>query len=108
MNDTSANETSRKPKEEFTSSQKKCLMPELNFATFLMSLNASALVQLGCHPDPSTRETVKNLAIAKQTIDVIALLEEKTRGNLTDDERRLLINILYELRLLYIKETGCK
>ncbi len=94
-------------KQEFTSKQKKCLMPELNFTTFLLSLNASALVQLGVHPDPSTSETVKNLPIAKQTIDVIAMLEEKTTGNLTDEEKRLLTNILYELRLLYIKETGC-
>lgn len=93
--------------QEFTSKQKKCLMPELNFTTFLLSLNASALVQLGVHPDPSTSETAKNLPIAKQTIDVIAMLEEKTTGNLTDDEKRLLTNILYELRLLYIKETGC-
>lgn len=105
MTDTNGNKMNEK--QEFTSKQKKCLMPELNFTTFLLSLNASALVQLGIHPDPSTSETVKNLPIAKQTIDVIAMLEEKTSGNLTDEEKRLLTNILYELRLLYIKETGC-
>lgn len=106
MTDTYFDETIQQ--QGFTSKQKKCLMPELNFATFLMSLNASALVQLGCHPDPSTSETIKNLSIAKQTIDVIAMLAEKTKGNLTEDENRLLTNILYELRLLYIKETGCR
>ncbi len=104
-------ETSRSDNEqaqEFTTNQEKCLMPELNFTTFLLSLNASALVQLGVHPDPAGQTSVKNLPIAKQTIDVIAMLEEKTRGNLTEDERRLLTNILYELRLLYVKEKGCK
>jgi len=94
--------------QEFTSNQKKCLMPELNFTTFIMSLNASALVQLGMHPDPSSQETSKNLPIAKQTIDVIAMLEEKTKGNLTAEERQLLTNILYELRLLYVKEMDCR
>ena len=94
--------------QEFTSSQKKCLMPELNFTTFIMSLHASALVQLGMQPDPSSQEAVKNLPIAKQTIDVIAMLEEKTKGNLTAEERQLLTNILYELRLLYVKEKGCR
>lgn len=82
------------------------VMPEINFITFLLSLNSSALVHLGQHPDPTSGATAKNLPVAKQTIDVIAMLEEKTRGNLTDEEKRLLTNVLYELRLLYVKETG--
>ncbi|MFO8111513.1 MAG: DUF1844 domain-containing protein [Desulfosalsimonadaceae bacterium] len=106
MSGTSHSDTDQAP--EFTRGQKKCLMPELNFTTFLLSLNASALVQLGVHPDPSGQTSVKNLPIAKQTIDVIAMLEEKTRGNLTEEESRLLTNMLYELRLLYVKEMGCK
>jgi hypothetical protein len=93
---------------DFTKNQKRCLMPELNFTTFLLSLNASALVQLGMETEPSKNAPSKNLSIAKQTIDVIAMLEEKTRGNLTEEERRLLTNILYELRLLYVKEIGCR
>lgn len=95
-------------KAQFSDNQKKCLMPEINFMTFLMSLNSSALVHLGMETDPSSGQTMKNLPIAKQTIDVIAMLEEKTQGNLTDEERRLLTNILYELRLMYVKEMGCK
>jgi hypothetical protein len=79
--------------------QSDWVMPEMNFITFLLSLNSSALVHLGQHPDPTSG------AMAKQTIDVIAMLEEKTRGNLTQDEKRLLTNVLYELRLLYVKET---
>ncbi|WP_181550812.1 DUF1844 domain-containing protein [Desulfosalsimonas propionicica] len=82
------------------------IMPEINFITFLLSLNSSALVHLGQHADPTSGATAKNLPVAKQTIDVIAMLEEKTRGNLTDEEKRLLTNVLYELRLLYVKETG--
>ena len=92
----------------FSANQQQCLMPEINFMTFLMSLNSSALVHLGMEADPSSGQTMKNLPIAKQTIDVIAMLEEKTQGNLTDEERRLLTNILYELRLMYVKEMGCK
>jgi hypothetical protein len=85
--------------------QSDWVMPEMNFITFLLSLNSSALVHLGQHPDPTSGATAKNPAMAKQTIDVIAMLEEKTRGNLTQDEKRLLTNVLYELRLLYVKET---
>ncbi len=98
----------RDQKQGFTKGQKKCLMPELNFMTFLLSLNSSALVHLGMEADPTSAANMKNLPVAKQTIDVIAMLEEKTRGNLTDEERRLLTNILYELRLLYVKEIGCQ
>lgn len=105
MTDPSGDNSGKDP--DFTKNQKKCLMPELNFTTFLMSLNASALVQLGVETDPSGRASSKNLPVAKQTIDVIAMLEKKTKGNLTEEERRLLTNILYELRLLYVKEMGC-
>ncbi|MFP3999633.1 MAG: DUF1844 domain-containing protein [Desulfobacterales bacterium] len=88
--------------------QSGCVMPEINFTTFILSLNSSALVHLGQHADPTTGGTAKNLPVAKQTIDVIAMLEEKTRGNLTNEEQRLLTNVLYELRLLYVKETEGK
>ncbi|MFO7931638.1 MAG: DUF1844 domain-containing protein [Thermodesulfobacteriota bacterium] len=84
------------------------LMPEINFTTFILSLNSSALVHLGQHADPTTGATAKNLPVAKQTIDVIAMLGQKTEGNLTQEEERLLTNVLYELRLLYVKETEGK
>jgi hypothetical protein len=79
-------------------------MPEINFSTFVMSLNASTLVHLGLTPDPLTGERATNLPLAKQTIDILAMLEEKTRGNLTDDEGRLLTHVLYELRVMYVKK----
>ncbi len=79
-------------------------MPEINFTTFLLSLNSSALVNLGIQTDPTSGGTSENLPLAKQTIDIIAMLEQKTQGNLENDEKRLLTHILYELRLLYVKQ----
>jgi hypothetical protein len=81
-------------------------LPAINFATFVFSLNSSALVQLGMMEDPMTGEKEKNLPLAKQTIDIISMLEEKTRGNLEPDEAAMLKNILYDLRILYVKEKS--
>ena len=81
-------------------------MPEINFATFVVSLNASALLHLGAIEDPNTGQTDKNLPMAKQTIDILSMLEEKTVGNLSKDEENLLKNILYDLRIIYVKEKG--
>lgn len=83
-------------------------MPKINFTTFVLSLNSSALVNLGAETDPISGSRSANLVIAKQTIDILAMLEEKTRGNLADDEKRLLTHILYELRLMYVKERDEK
>jgi hypothetical protein len=81
-------------------------LPEINFATFIFSLNHSVLVHLGVMDDPSTGKKVRNLPIAKQTIDILGMLEEKTKGNLIEDEEKMLKNILYDLRMIYIKEKG--
>ena len=79
-------------------------LPEINFATFIFSLNHSVLVHLGVMEDPSTGKKVRNLPLAKQTIDILGMLQEKTRGNLDNDEENMLKNILYDLRMIYIKE----
>ncbi|OEU65608.1 MAG: hypothetical protein BA867_12955 [Desulfobacterales bacterium S5133MH16] len=81
-------------------------MPKINFATFIFSLNSSVLVQLGLIDDPATGKKTKNPLLAKQTIDILGMLEEKTRGNLTKDEETMLKNILYDLRMIYVKEKG--
>ncbi len=81
-------------------------LPKIDFSTFVLSINSSALVQLGLIEDPSTGQKTKNIPLAKQTIDILGMLEEKTSGNLTKDEDNILKNILYELRMLYVKETG--
>ena len=79
-------------------------LPEINFATFVVSLNASALLHLGAMEDPTTGKKEKNLAMAKQTIDILSMLEEKTAGNLSKDEESLVKSILYDLRIIYVKE----
>lgn len=81
-------------------------MPEINFATFIFSLNSSALVHLGIISDPATGGKSKNIAMAKQTIDILVMLQEKTSGNLTNDEENMLKSMLYDLRILYVKEKG--
>ena len=81
-------------------------LPKINFATFVVSLNASALLHLGAIEDPTTGQTNKDLAMAKQTIDILSMLEEKTAGNLSTEEKNLLKNILYDLRIIYVKESG--
>ena len=81
-------------------------LPEINFATFIFSLNSSCLVHLGILEDPATGQKTRNLPMAKQTIDILGMMEDKTRGNLTPDEANMLKNILYDLRILYVKEKG--
>jgi hypothetical protein len=73
---------------------------------FILSLNTSALVHLGQIPDPQTQQKKTDLALARQTIDILDMLKEKTKGNLTRDEEKLLDSILYELRVLYLKVSG--
>ncbi|MFA9613574.1 MAG: DUF1844 domain-containing protein, partial [Deltaproteobacteria bacterium] len=79
--------------------------PEINFSTFIFSLNTSTLLHLGEVPDPATGKQQEDLVMAKQTIDLIAMLEEKTRGNLTSDEENLVKHILYDLRLRYVQKA---
>ena len=92
-------------KNESKDTQANFSMPEITFSTFILSLNSSALVHLGMQQDPLTGNKSANLTLAKQTIDILAMFDEKTKGNLTDDEKRLLTHILYELRLMYVKQT---
>ena len=80
-------------------------LPEINFSTFIFSLNTSALLHLGEVADPATGKEQEDLPMAKQTIDLIAMLEEKTRGNLTPDEENLVKHILYDLRLRYVQKA---
>lgn len=81
------------------------LLPEINFSTFIFSLSTSALLHFGEIPEPSSGTKKKNLPMAKHTINILGMLEEKTKGNLTPDEEQLFKNILYDLRMLYVKET---
>jgi hypothetical protein len=80
-------------------------LPEMNFSTFVVSLNASALMHLGLMADPIQGQKVKNLELGKQTIDILVMLEEKTRGNLATEEEKLLQSILYDLRINFVKQS---
>jgi len=80
--------------------------PAVNFSTFVVSLNASALMHLGIIVDPSSGTKNKSLPMAKHTIDTLNMLKEKTAGNLSEEEESLLKNILYDLRIMYVKEKG--
>ena len=79
-------------------------LPELDFSTFILSLATEAMVHLGeaQHPDGTTR---RDLGLAKQTIDLLSLLRDKTQGNLTSDESRLIDEMLYDLRLRFCAPT---
>jgi len=83
-------------------------MPEqqLTFVSFVISLASSAAIHFGDLPDPSGQKTEPNLEGAAQMIEILALLEEKTRGNLTAEERQLLEEVLYELRMRFVQASG--
>lgn len=80
-------------------------MPEATFSTFIYSLSSSALVHLGEAPDPATGQIQPSLNLAKHTIDILAMLESKTRGNLSAQEQKLLCDLLCQLRLRYVAKT---
>ena len=92
-------------KEDAAQAEDYIPLPEMNFSTFVVSLNASALMHLGLMEDPIQGEKVKNLELGKQTIDILVMLEEKTKGNLTAEEEQLLQNILYDLRINFVKQS---
>jgi len=75
---------------------------EFGFSAFTLSLSTSALVNLGELPDPISNKKEVNLQLAKQTISIIEMLQEKTKGNLTDDEDKLLNEVLCDLRLKFV------
>ncbi len=80
------------------------LLP-LDFSTFVLSLSTSVLMNLGLVENPVTKKTEKELPMARQTIDLLALLQEKTKGNLSKEEAKLLDDVLHELRVWYCKVT---
>jgi len=78
-------------------------LPPASFATLVSSLVTQILFSLGAVQDPQTRRRFRDLALAKHHIDTLALLEEKTKGNLTDEEKGILDNALYEVRMAYVQ-----
>jgi hypothetical protein len=80
--------------------------PELSFSTFLISLSTQALALLGEIPDPIQGRTTTDLEGARQFIDILGILQEKTRGNLDTREAALLEGALYDLRMKYVERAN--
>jgi hypothetical protein len=98
LKDRAGNSTNPKPEQKGDALP----LPDVDFTTFLLSLASSALVQFGDVPNPENGSKEENLPLAKHTIDVICMLQDKIKNGLTDAENKLLTDILYELRLKYV------
>jgi hypothetical protein len=78
-------------------------LPPAEFSGFVVSLAQAALMQLGEIPEPVSGQSVRNIAQAKYSIDLIDMLVEKTKGNLTDDESRLILQVQKDLKLKFVR-----
>jgi hypothetical protein len=83
-------------------------LPRVDFTTFILSLSHSALMHLGEAPSPESGKIEQNLPLARQTIDLLGMLEEKTKGNLTGEEERLIGQILFDLRMRFVERSKTK
>ena len=81
-------------------------LPEMDFSTFVLSLSSSAMMHMGETELPGGGTVKKDLDLAKQSIDILEILQEKTKGNLTEDEAGILQELLYTLRVTYVNATG--
>ncbi|MBU1565029.1 MAG: DUF1844 domain-containing protein [Proteobacteria bacterium] len=81
----------------------RCVMPEVTFPAFVMSLNTSALYHLGEIADPQTGKRIVEPDLARHAIDTLVLIQNKTKGNLSSDEEELLKNILYDIKIRFVK-----
>jgi hypothetical protein len=80
-------------------------LPEVNFSTFIVSLSTEVLFHLGEFPHPVSGEKEKDLPLAKHVIDTLAMLKEKTQGNLNEEEQKLMEGMLYDLRMAFIRAS---
>ena len=80
-------------------------LPEVTFSTFVLSLASSALVHLGEVPHPETGSTSRNEDLARNAIDLLTMLDDKTRNGLTPDESKLMRDVLYELRMKFVAHS---
>jgi hypothetical protein len=78
-------------------------LPAVDFHTFVLSLGSSALLHLGELEHPDVGAPQKDLPLAKHTIDILVMLEEKTKGNLSPAEEKLISSLLYDLRLRFVE-----
>lgn len=94
--------------ESQSSGQRKTTAPpmEITFSSFIISLGTSAMMQLGEMPAPPEMHITVDPTAARQTIDLLTMLDTKTRGNLDEQESRLLEELLHALRMSYVKHSG--
>ncbi len=84
-------------------------MPELSFTSFVLSLASTAAIHFGDLPDPISGQPLEpNLDGASQMIEILSLLDQKTRGNLTAEERQVLEQVLYELRMRFVQAKSAE
>jgi len=98
-----AAEPSQAPSHPGGSGPGQAIPPEIGFATFVVSLSTQALMHLGEIPDPMTNQMERDLPAAQHMIDILGMLQEKTRGNLDQNEESLLRSILFDLRMKYVE-----
>jgi hypothetical protein len=98
-------ETKDQEKQTDISKKKETEPFQIDFSAFIMSLTSSAFYHLGDMPDPSTGKTETNLPAVQQTIDMLIMLREKTKGNLKEDEIKLIEQLIYELQVKYVAKT---
>ena len=98
-------ETKGQEEQTGSSKEKETGSFQIDFSTFIMSLTSSAFYHLGDMPDPSTGKKEVNLPAVQQTIDMLIMLREKTKGNLKEDEEKLVEQLIYELQVKYVAKT---
>lgn len=92
--------------EQPSSGQESSQRPPIDFPSYLLSYYTQGLVLLGEVPNPYTNKKEEDVEAARHTIDILTMLEQKTRGNLTKEEQQLLESVLYELRMKYMAKTN--
>ncbi len=81
-------------------------LPPANFSTLVISLATQAMISLGQMPNPVTNKTETNMTHAQHFIDLISMLEEKTSGNRSDDESKVLEHVQHDLRMAFVRAKG--
>jgi hypothetical protein len=97
-----------KSKEEPQQEESSGQGPEISFSTFIISLSTQALMHLGEIPNPLSGKVEKDVSVAKQMIDIVAMLREKTQGNLDQGENKLVEDVLFDLRMRYVEAVKKK
>ncbi|QPJ62694.1 MAG: DUF1844 domain-containing protein [Candidatus Nitronauta litoralis] len=99
-------ETAKQQQQEARAAeQQEGQQPSIDFSTFVMSLASSAFYHLGDMPDPTTGQTEQNLPAVQQTIEILVMLHQKTKSNLTAEEDKLLGQLIYELQMKFVAKN---